>query len=310
MHAVERVRGNLTSGSLRTSYAADRASVYGDLVVALLRLGQTNEAFAIADAARGRALLEHIAAAGRAIARTSGAGADLVRAEQLLRRIDQLVDRLRVADTPTPRRRSIGAGDEAGFLTQELATARHDYETLMQRASVADHRVAAFVAEPRPSGSADHVRAVLRSDEAMLEYFVSRERLIIFVVTHSGVRSIDVPVGEDALFTRVRLARDLTTRLNASADARGAVLRGLFDILVAPARAAGLLAGAHTLVVVPHASLAYLPFAALIDRASGQYLVEQYAVLLSPSAASLAAVARRAWRKRPVSGKRVRALPG
>jgi hypothetical protein len=67
-------------------------------VVALLRLGQTNEAFAIADAARWRRPAQHIAAAGRDCA-NPGAAPISCAPSRLLRRIDQLVDRLRVADT-------------------------------------------------------------------------------------------------------------------------------------------------------------------------------------------------------------------
>jgi hypothetical protein len=111
--------------------------------------------------------------------------------------------------------------------------------------------------------------------------------LIIFVVTHSGVRSIDVPVGR-TLFTRVRLAR-ISRRVWMRRPTHAApCCARLFDILIGPARAAGLLAGAHARRH-PACVVGVSPFA-LIDRASGQYLVEQYAVLLSPSAASLAAV--------------------
>src|SRR6185369_6440939 len=68
---VERVRGNYASGELRTTYASDRADVYARHVLLLLNAGRTDEAFQIADAARGRALLEHLAAA-RADVRAAG----------------------------------------------------------------------------------------------------------------------------------------------------------------------------------------------------------------------------------------------
>src|SRR5262249_31081556 len=63
--SVERVRGTLGSAALRSSYGADRADVYGDLVVSLLRADSVSAAFEVADAARGRALLDHLAAAQR-----------------------------------------------------------------------------------------------------------------------------------------------------------------------------------------------------------------------------------------------------
>ena len=56
--ALERVRGNYGSGVLRTSYLAGKQAAYADLAEVLRRLGRTEEAFEVADAARGRALVE------------------------------------------------------------------------------------------------------------------------------------------------------------------------------------------------------------------------------------------------------------
>jgi len=61
--AAERVRGRIGSAGLRTGFTSARAAIYADQVIVLLRLGRTAEAFEVADAARGRALVEHLAEA-------------------------------------------------------------------------------------------------------------------------------------------------------------------------------------------------------------------------------------------------------
>ena len=61
MAALERVRGGYGSGELRTSYLAGKQGAYADLAEVLRRLGRTEEAFEVADAARGRALVEGLA---------------------------------------------------------------------------------------------------------------------------------------------------------------------------------------------------------------------------------------------------------
>jgi CHAT domain-containing protein len=53
--------------------------------------------------------------------------------------------------------------------------------------------------------------------------------------------------------------------------------------LIAPIEEAGLLAGTTRLVIVPHAELHYLPFAALLDR-DGRFLVQRYEIAVTPSA--------------------------
>ena len=106
--AVERVRKNYGSGELRTSFAAGRASVYADLVVVLLRLGHTAEAFEVADGARGRGLLEHLTSARTDASTREATATSLADAEALLRRIDELMARLRSRDEMTPRERVPG----------------------------------------------------------------------------------------------------------------------------------------------------------------------------------------------------------
>ena len=66
--ALERVRGRYGSGVLRTSYLAGKQGAYADLAEVLRRLGRTEEAFEVADAARGRALVEGLASAQGAAA--------------------------------------------------------------------------------------------------------------------------------------------------------------------------------------------------------------------------------------------------
>jgi CHAT domain-containing protein len=54
-------------------------------------------------------------------------------------------------------------------------------------------------------------------------------------------------------------------------------------VLIAPVAETGLLAGKTRLILVPHAELQYLPFAALIDT-SGRFLVQRYELAMTPSA--------------------------
>ena len=60
---IEPVRRSLGLGELRTAFVTDKARVYADLVLALLEADRTAEALEVADNARSRALIEHMAAA-------------------------------------------------------------------------------------------------------------------------------------------------------------------------------------------------------------------------------------------------------
>ena len=304
---IERIRSNLGSPSLRASYATDRAQSYADLVVALLSLNRVDSAFRIADAARGRALIDQLSAARRDLPRAGGA-AELVAADSLLRRISGLIERLRIADTTVFRPRSNRSPDAAiGDIESSLASTRASYDSLLDRMDRADSRSAIAGA------TTVDVRAVKRSlapDERLLEYFETADRLLIFVVSPQAISVTVVPVARDSIAEQARLARDLVAARGQAAAPLGA----LYATLIAPLDRRGLLEGARRLVVVPHGALSYLPFAALRESERAPYLVERFSILTLTSASALVPL-RGASGRESAAGSRVfapltRQLPG
>jgi CHAT domain-containing protein len=65
-------------------------------------------------------------------------------------------------------------------------------------------------------------------------------------------------------------------------------LADLHRILLDPWKDTGVLRGVDHLVIVPHGALAALPFAALWNRSSGRFAIEDYAITTLPSVAALA----------------------
>ena len=275
----EQIRRGLGAGSLRSSYLADRAIAYSDLVVSLLALGRVDEAFRVADEARGRALVEHLGDAARDLPpRASTRDSEAM--QRLLRRIDELVERLRVRDTIGGRSRSPAAVD--GTVARDLSDARREYEALLARASGVDS-----MADRSPRLDASAIRRGLRPNEALLEYLSTPEQLLLFVATRDQLRSIEIPSGSVDLLEQVRLTREL---IGTRSNAVDGPLHALYDKLIGPAKSSGLLAGVRSLVIVPHAALSYLPFAALRAppvNGISRFLVEDYEITLMTSASAL-----------------------
>jgi CHAT domain-containing protein/tetratricopeptide (TPR) repeat protein len=279
--AIERVRGGVGSGELRTAYLARRVGAYTRLTEVLVRLGRIEEALVIADAMRGRALLEHRLA--------DGAGASLRAGdegrEERLARIGVLAARAERLDVE-----ALDPGDSTARLVRvaaraDLARARTEFE-----AWSAGEGGAAVV----PDLGAAHLdaRALRRSldqGEAVLEYLVRPDRLDLFVVTRDTVRHAELRVSGQSLRSRVRLARDLLAEPAATRERAAAVLTGLHQVLITPAERAGFLRGVSHLTIVPHGGLSYLPFAALLNPSSGRFLVQDYVIRLAVSAAVLSA---------------------
>ena len=288
VRAVERVRARYVAGELRTSYMSENADAYADLVIVLLRQGRIDEAFKVADGARGRGLLEHLAQAGADLAVRPGAARALLEAEALLDRIDRLMERLRDRVRPPQQERSAVADAEDVELSAQIQRARRDYEAQLERANTGDAPGAALLGS-RSVGSTT-VRGVLLPGELLLEYFVAADTLLTFAVSRDTTRVIVTQVAGTDLVTRVRVARELMARRDTSGARVAAALESLHRTLIEPVRRAGLLETATRLVIVPHGPLTYLPFAALRDPNDGKYLVERHAILFAPSAAALAAI--------------------
>ena len=286
---LERLRTSLGLGELRTAFVTDKAAVYADLVLSLLEVGRTAEALEVADRARSRALLDHITEARLHGGDTESSGALLVERARLLRRIDALLSRLSGVDAGTSRERSSVNRTRRSDIFGELAAARREFDELLVR-DPGRPRQGASIAHENTSSRA--VRESLRHDEALLEYFVTPDRTLIFVVRRGGVRVFTSAATGNDLAGRVRLARDLLAQPGSAGSGRGsadAVLRGLHRSLVEPVVASRALVGATRLVVVPHAALAYLPFAAL-RSSSGRMLAEEYTLLYLPVAGALPAL--------------------
>ena len=130
------------------------------------------------------------------------------------------------------------------------------------------------------------LRAVLLPGEALVQFHTLGEHLVAWVARSSGVRgyriertrrdlSSEVDAFRQAVFSRKPAARQLGERLHA--------------LLIAPLQ----LAAGEQLLIVPHDSLHYLPFQALVDAGAGAYLIERHALAFAPSASIAFQLARR-----------------
>jgi CHAT domain-containing protein len=286
--AVEGIRNRIGSGMLRSSYLSDREGAYLDLVNSLLRSGRAAEALEVSDNMRGRALQEHLVARD---ADSSGAVYSPMQAlaerEAVLRRIDALVQRFEELDATAAAEADTMARVAAKGLSQKLAEAREQYETLVIRTEE-------LGGSPSLLGGgkvrAAEIRDALLPGEALLEYLVTPDRLIVFVMTPSHLQVVETRLNAEDLLTRVRVTLGLLGTPVSTSAATDGVLRELHTALLSSATRAAIPNGITRLIIVPHSILSYVPFAALRNPATGRYLVEDFDVVRLPSAFALPAL--------------------
>jgi len=123
------------------------------------------------------------------------------------------------------------------------------------------------------------IQALLGADTTLLEYFVTEERTLVFVITQDTFETVALDVSGDALTDTITGFRDFASL----EDPHPASLQQLHSWLVAPIESH---LATSTVGIVPHGALHYLPFAALTD--GERYLGDDQVLFTLPSASALA----------------------
>lgn len=148
----------------------------------------------------------------------------------------------------------------------------------------------ALLAAEAPSFSTAEVRYRLSPSVAVIEYHWLGERLCIWVITSDSIAFYE------AMLARSQLARSIDEFLAAlKKRGRGELVRAkseyLFDVLLAPLQ--DHFKDRQRLVFVPDGPLFGLPFAALAEAGGSGYLIEDYEVVVAPSASIYLRCSRR-----------------
>ncbi|HEX7815906.1 CHAT domain-containing protein [Dyella sp.] len=118
------------------------------------------------------------------------------------------------------------------------------------------------------------VQQQLHPDERVIEFHDLPDRLIVWTVSHDGLREQSYPIARKDLIRLVDAFRNSIIAGKRSAVAAAAQFG---DLLVKPLD----LPDGTRLIVVPHGPLHYLPFQAL--KTGDHYLIEQHPVSITPS---------------------------
>ena len=281
--AVEVVDGTASTLALperRSAFRADRWEAYAQLALTEHMRGRTVAAFEASERLRARETLE-VLHRGR-LAAPAGIAGDLATREHDLRiRIAELAADVEPVDPGPFALRGASPSTPASTMREALARARDEYADLLLDIRDRTPRQAELVS-PGPVGSREVARR-LSADEALVEYLVTDSGSVAFVLTRDSIAALDLGIARRDLARLVEFSHTLLQDPDAAGAPWRAPLRRLHSHLIAPLEDAGLLEERSRLIIVPHAELHYLPFAALLGP-DGRFVAERYALSLTPSA--------------------------
>ncbi len=246
-------------------FTAGYADLYADLVDALVEAGRSDEAFAVLERSRARALLSQLSE--RELQDDGALPPELARERRAVER-EYARERAElmqgVAELPTAE------ADARQARARELERRLDDVEERVRRA---DPRLAALQ-YPRALDEAA-VSAALDPGTLLLAYSVGERATVVFALAggETALAARRLPVGRDELRQRVDAFRALLGQPPGDAQRAREIeiqARELFELLLRPM--SERLAGARRVLVSPDAALLALPFAALRD--GERWLVE------------------------------------
>jgi CHAT domain-containing protein len=278
---VDRLRAAIKIEEFQNGFLTDKQDVYKELVLLLLDMGRVEEAFNYAEKAKSRSFIDLL-----------GNQRFSLKNDVSQRLYDQLMaskQSIRLIEDALAEARS--KEDEAGAtrLAGELEAARNGYQDLLIAAKEESPQISSFVTVD--AIELDALQGLLEEGTALVEYLVTRQELVAWVVTKGGIEVVRTAVAEADLNARIA---DYRKRIQQLAPVEE-VSERLHGWLIAPL--AGRIAEARVLGIVPHGHLHYLSFASLKDKEA--YLIERHPLFYSPSASVLRYTFGR---KREISG--------
>jgi CHAT domain-containing protein len=264
------------------------------------------ETFALADAVRGHAVQQALAASSARMAAKEAALADLVRKDQDLEK--QIGAELGVLNNLLSLPSEQRDDSNVRAVNAEINKLRADRKAAQQEIK---HRFPAYaeLIDPKPA-TVDEIRGALRPSEVLLSFYFGQDASFVWVVPKDGgVAFATLPTTAPALVGKVQRLRQALEPQVARVDELPPFDLGLaselYDLLLKPVEAAWK--PAKNLIVVTNGALGELPLALLptaparvdpqakplfVDYRNVPWLARTHAVTSIPSASALVALRR------------------
>lgn len=166
--------------------------------------------------------------------------------------------------------------------TEQIRRLENEYENWLIRVQLTDPQLGALLSGEITTS--EQVQAQLQPNQVMIVYYLTDALSYVFLIGQNRFQLVQLSQTKDEIGELVATYRNTFNAPLLNADnAHPESLRQLYDWLIRPVT--GMLEETDSLIIVPHQTLHYLPFAALFD--GERYLVDDYTLTTLPSASTL-----------------------
>ncbi|GJL77674.1 MAG: hypothetical protein NPINA01_06630 [Nitrospinaceae bacterium] len=266
---VDGMRAAIKVEEFQNGFLTDKQDVYKELILVLLNLGKVEESFNYAERAKSRSFIDLLG--NQKINLKNDVSQKLY--NQLTdqkQKIRSIEDALGVARSGTDE-------EEMKRLAEDLVKARSRYQDLLIQAKEESPEISNFVTVE--SITLKELEKLLEPEVALIEYLVTANELVAWVIRQGGIEVVRTPLKEAELNA---LIKDYRKRMQQLAPLEDQAAQ-LYNWLIRPIDP--LIDKKRVLGIIPHSHLHYISFSSLKDGES--YLMEKYPLFFSPSASVL-----------------------
>jgi len=270
---LEGLREKLTSSEMKRGFFENKLLAYDLTVEVLWDLGRFEEAFNYTERARARSFLDIL---GGTMLKVKDEDEEMVSyLQDLETRISSLQEKERQERTkPTEEQNTAYLGE----LQKILKKLQQNYLQVKEDLNHYSPEVASLVSiNPL---TLNKVRGILDKEIIILDYYITRDRILVWVVEQEGIKTKEISIKDINLNKKVEEARKAFTATEEDYEYQK-ICKELYRILFAQIKP--LTGNKTTMGIIPHRSLFYLPFQALMME-DGKFLVDRYNLFYIPSA--------------------------
>lgn len=249
---IESQRSTIQTEAYKIGFVGDKQQVYQLLINYLIKTKHVSEAFVYVEKAKARALVDILAQ------KQSFKAKDDKATSQDLSQLNQLDQQYQLQTVAAIKQ-----------VSRTRALILKKREQLVKQ----NPEVASLVSVTEVKTSA--LQRLLSPDELLVEYYGNSSRLYVFVASQNTIRVTEIP--SDGLASKVSHFRHAILETNN--DSWKNASQAVYNAIIAPVKNT---LNRKKLVIVPHGSLHYLPFAALYD--GHHFLLDKFSIRVLPSA--------------------------
>ena len=251
---VENQRSTIYTEKQRISYFERKFDMYSSLISLLVKTGKVEEAFEYVERSKSRALVDILGQSEIVFAEKS----DKTTYDDII--LTQLeLDTLSSETSISPSQRKVISRKIERSIQVEPKESQFEIASLANVTTV----------------SAQEAREISKDNFDIIEYFLTDNRLFIFVIREGQIRVESLSTSKDEIH---RLLLDFRANVMLGDSEANFSSKALYHLLIDPVKQ---LLESDKICIIPHSILHYMPFQALYDGHS--YFIQQHQVFYGPS---------------------------